>query len=803
MIARFAALSGWMFAIAAAWSVASAEPPIRFPASAVVDATRWSEDAAMNLDPSAGGDDTAAMQALVDRYSDTSRMVYFPPGVYDLSAPIVFPISKTNRSTAKTILQGAGREHTRFRLADHSGVEDAVWKMQIKTADAFRNAIRDLTIDIGVGNPAATGLRFVGCNQAIVSDVDIVSSDPERVGKVGLELGTGRNGPLLVRHLKVVGFDVGIHTAFQTASQTFEHITLHDQRQYGWVNEADQNVFVRDLQTRGSVTAVQNFPQGAGENAVFTLLDSHLVGTGVVDEVPAIRTEERLFARNVKTEGFGRSVVYRQSNGYIAGNRELPAGPIDEYWSEGIGPRKTGGVFELFPHSPDTTLQLPIAEVPQVPWEYDLTRWASPADFIRQNDDGTPSGIAGDEHDDAAALTAAFESGATTIYFPADAGTWVIDSPVTWRAPVRRIIGTHGTIGTTTRQRGDRQRGEVSGGAIEIGDAAPPVIIIERLRTDPRSPVAIRHQSNTTIVATQLQGFGYLADCLSPGDLFINDVVDGDFRFRNQNVWARQLNVEGKADASDPEQPDQKLLNDGGRLWALGTKVENVGTIARTINGGRTELLGVYRNNNQPATENNPAFVTVDAATSVVNFDLATAASDAYALWVSETRGDVTQTAERFGGGHVYAGFDAATLWDVQRVMMTDDDDPAITYRGDWTPTDGLPGGYLGDGFRYADDPAARAFASWNVPQMGSYEIAVRWVNNFGRNDHTGHSKAVPILIDVGDQQIETMIDQRRGGGRWVVVGQVDARRGEVIDVVVGPAESGKVIVDGFRATLK
>ena len=55
------------------------------------------------------------------------------------------------------------------------------------------------------------------------------------------------------------------------------------------------------------------------------------------------------------------------------------------------------------------------------------------------------------------------------------------------------------------------------------------------------------------------------------------------FDFGGQTVWARQLN---------PEQKDLNILNDGGSLWILGMKNEEDGTQIKTINGGKTELLG-------------------------------------------------------------------------------------------------------------------------------------------------------------------------------------------------------------------
>jgi hypothetical protein len=67
--------------------------------------------------------------------------------------------------------------------------------------------------------------------------------------------------------------------------------------------------------------------------------------------------------------------------------------------------------------------------------------------------------------------------------------------------------------------------------------------------------------------------------------LFLEDVVGDSFRFRKQQVWARQLNIENEG---------THLTNDGGHIWILGCKTERGGTLAHTLGGGRTEILGGF-----------------------------------------------------------------------------------------------------------------------------------------------------------------------------------------------------------------
>ncbi|MEM6472577.1 MAG: glycosyl hydrolase family 28-related protein, partial [Planctomycetota bacterium] len=760
--------------------------------SAVIDVTRWSEDAALNANPAPGNNDYAALQAVINEFAGTGRIIYLPAGEYEIDQPLIMPIEGSNRATANTILQGFNRDETTIKLTDNQNVDGAAIQFQVITADAFRNAVRDLTIDVGTGNPLADGLRFTGNNQATVKNVHIRSSDASFAGDVGLELGTGENGPLLVENVSIDGFDVGIRTAVQTASQTFESISLSNQQVFGWVNEADQNVFVRNLTSVNEVRAIHNFPFRFGENSVFTLVDSRLEGIGEATNVSAILTEERFYAANVETPEYQRPVEYRQSNGFIAGNRDLEGDFIEEYWSEGGENRKTGGTFELFEGSPDGSLRLPTRNAPEIPFDTDLSRWASPTSYVTQNADGSPSGIAGDDHDDSLAIQAAIDSGATTIYFPNE-GVWLIDDVVTVRGNVERLIGLESRLATIT---GD--------GRVRLNQTAADAVVIERFAGSGRDAVKFEHVSSQTIVGRNMQGFEYVPATDSPGDVFLLDVVNGGYEFRNQNVWAWQLNVEGRADVNDDSLPDQKILNDNANLWVLGTKIENQGTIVRTINGGRTELLGVYRNNNEPSDADNPAFVNVDSSLSVVNFDAATAAGNAYALWISETRGSETRTSERFDGGHVYSGFADSVAWDTNREVVVDNRDPEVTLTGTWQNSATLPGGYLDSDIAYSDEPGAQAAFTPDLPIAGDYEVFIRWIDDFGGQDHSGHGNQVPVDVVHAGGTASTTVNQRTGGGRWVSLGVFEFEAGTDGEVVLSTeGTSERTIADGVRFSFR
>lgn len=776
------------------------------PDAGVIDLTNWSDDPALNADPAPGNNDTAALQAALDSLvppegapnntpTNINRILYLPEGEYLIDQQLTVPIRTSNRASVGAIIQGQNRDKVVIKVQDNIDLQGSAILYQVITADAFRNAVRDLTIDIGAGNPNAKGLTFVANNNGTVSNVSVVSSDPDHAGRVGLELGTGANGPLLVENVSVDGFDVGIRTAFQDASQAFEDISLTNQQVFGWVNEGDQNVFVRNLTSVNEVQAVHNGPNGTNlENSVFTLVDSTLQGIGAAADELAIYTEERLYARNVNVPGYGRAVRRVERNGFLQGNFFVDGDYIDEYWSGGgIEGQAGGGSHELFEGSPDTSLGLEIQDAPDIPLDPDLNNWASPTAFVTQNVDGTPSGVADDAFDDSLAIQAAIDSGATTLYFPF--GRWVVDQTVQVRSNVERIHGMESSIGSLSGE-----------GAFRIGETASDAIVYERIGGFFAESVQIEHDSDTTLVGRNLQGFEYVPTSESPGDLFLYDVVQGHFEFRNQNVWARQLNTEGRADVNDPGLPDQKILVDNANLWVLGLKIENQGTIVRNINDGNVELLGVYRNNTNFSDEDNPAFVTVDANTSVVNFDAATAASNAYALWVSETRDGVTVTSPRFGGslGHVYSGFDSQTLWDLRQEVIVDNRDVGVTLTGEWTETRAFPGGFQDEDALFSRDAAATATFSPQLPVGGEYEVFVRWMNNWGGQDHSNHARNVPITVTHSGGESTTTVDQGVDGGKWVSFGTHSFESNGNASVTIASDGSGRaVIADAVRFVLK
>ncbi|MFE4108207.1 DUF4347 domain-containing protein [Almyronema epifaneia] len=572
--------------------------------------------------PNDGLDDTAAIQQALNENTGDSYIFYFQNGVYDISNTLTLGASEK-----RSIFQGQSEAGTVLRLMDSvspsfSGAILQTGGINNTTADRFRNAVRNLTLNIGVNKPNAKGLQFWANNQGTVKDVTILSEDGQ--GDIGLDMAfDDAIGPLLVQGLTVDGFDYGIVTRWPTASQTFEDITLTNQNVYGWWNTSSQRVFARDVKSTNAVTAILN----NGE-AGFVLTDSVLTGIGAANNLPAIVTQKSMYISNTETSGYSLALDNIVSFG--RGNPDVLPGYIEAYSGNGSGDNRSGAPFELF-DSPDRLLKLPVEDAPVIPWDTNFSNWSGPHLHVTEVN-GVLSGVPNDLLDDTAAIQAAIDSGASTIYIPQ--GEWALDGTLNLRGNVVRFIGTEALL-----EAGPN-------GVIRILDDTSAPLVIERLEGLGR----IEHASDRTLVLNNLQGFEYVPGINAPGDVFINDSVGAASTFRNQRVWARQLNIEGNNQA-DPN-IEAKILNDNSQVWILGLKTEDPGTVIKTINGGSTELLGTFHAGSGTSNTSNPRFVTVDAA-----FSVAGVYGGNFARWASETRNGTTRTTNTFNLADAYTAY--------------------------------------------------------------------------------------------------------------------------------------------------
>lgn len=547
-------------------------------------------------------DDTAAIQALLNAHPNEGRILYFPAGTYLISNTLRWPHGQIGGWEEKrTVVQGQDRAKSILKLkdacdgyTDKSSPRAMIWTGSAP-AQRFGNAIRDLTIDTGKKNDGAIGLQFDANNQGCVRDVTIRSGDGKAL--TGLDMAySDEIGPLLVKNVKILGFDYGIRTAHAVDSMTFEHITLQNQNRFAFVNEG-QCVSVRDLKTTGPVPGLVN---SAGIGLV-TLVDSSFSGRGKASGKPAVENAGFLFARNVTSTTFAET-IHNTATATRAATRT-----VEEFTSH---PPLALGDPRM------RSLNLEIKETPEIPWD-PLESWASPTHFGAKPDD---------DQDDTEAIQKAIDSGKSTVYFPC--GLFQIRDTILVRGAVRRLIGCEATIDVPDL------KGKP---AFKIVDGTSPVVVFERLSSGYSTTPTLDNASKRTLV---------IKDCCNvcgtmtgPGDVFIEDVCANpftNFQFKGQNVWARQLNVENEG---------THVVNDGGNLWILGFKTERGGTLIETKNGGKTEVLGGFCYTTT-AGKLAPMFVNDESYVSVVIGE-SCFTGDPYTILVRETLKGATRELKR------------------------------------------------------------------------------------------------------------------------------------------------------------
>jgi len=464
--------------LALSTSAAAERRDVTFPADAgVIDVTRPPYHAKGD----GVSDDTAALQRAIDDHTGKRHVIYLPAGTYLVSGTLRWPDKDRNGQQVWgfTHVQGQGRDRTVLKLKDAS-FPDPSKPQPVMTsgrhgsADWFNNYICDLTIDTGRDNAGAIGLQFFSNNVGAIRSVGITSGDGR--GVTGLDLGyNDMNVPLLVKGLSVRGFAVGVRTGHSVNSQVFEHVELGGQHECGLRNDG-QCVSIRDLRSTNAVPAVEN------NGGLMVLLDSTLRGADATHA--AMTNRAGLYARGLRTEGY-RSAIDNQS-----GHRRGAGGPVVPEFT-------SADPVRLFP-SPNRALGLPIKETPEVPWD-DPSTWANVARY-----GADPAGV----KDSSAAIQAAIDSGATTVYFPT--GTYALSRPILVRKAVRRVVGFNSVVD---------YEGDIKP-AFRVLDGEAPVVVVENF-----FPLGsgIRHESDRTLVVRDCELRGY--EGTGRGDLFVEDVV--------------------------------------------------------------------------------------------------------------------------------------------------------------------------------------------------------------------------------------------------------------------------------------
>ncbi len=571
--------------------------------------------------------DTQAIQKAIRANVGTNKTIYFPKGTYLISDRLDWRDSNGNWR-ARLAFQGQNRAETIIKLKNNAPgyTNPSQPKAVIYTASqnpfddigsgnqAFDNLFYDLTVDTGVGNRGAIAIDYVGNNMGSIRNVTIRSGDGQ--GQVGLGMLRYGPGPCLIKNVQISGFNYGISVLHMDYGPTFEHITLLNQKVAGIRNQ--ENVLsIRGLKSTNSVPVIQN----VAEYGLVTLINGYF--TKGSSSVSAIENQGGLYARNIVTSGYQSAVKQKGS--------VIPGSTQSEFVSH-----KT---LSLFPSS-DKALNLPIEETPTF-HDNNLSNWASVKNF---------GAIPDDYGDDTDAIQAAMDSGKSTIYFPQ--GIYYINSTIQVRGQVRKILG----MGSTIEIGPDNTFSDPANpkAVLRFENGTQAVVILQRLNFSHWSSypfaggICIEHASPKTLV---LQDINMMSDpkyfyrnTAGVGKLFIENVASlAAYNFKYpQDVWARQLNPEGRYVSG------AIIYKNGGKLWILGMKTEGLVTVLETTGGARTEMLGGLLYSVGKVGMNVPAFVNNESKQSLIYAVTAHGGVDYnYNIQVEETRDGVTKTLLR------------------------------------------------------------------------------------------------------------------------------------------------------------
>jgi Pectate lyase superfamily protein len=534
-------------------------------------------------------DDTEALQQALLDHPAGNWVIYLPNGVYLVSNTLHWPGGPQDDAQSATILEGENRSGAVLKLMDYcpsfgvAGKAKAVLWTGDRGTRHYRNAIRNLTVDTGIGNVAAIGIQFSGNRQACVREVTINSGDG--AGVAGLDMTQAeQTGPCLVKDLRVKGFEYGVRLAGALHIAVLESIDLEGQKVAGLRN-AGLVAAVRDLRSVNECPAVQNMDA----TGLLTLLDATLKGLPTRRPTPAIVNRGMLFGRRLGTPGYTNSVENR------AGHNEGASGPeVREFVSHGI--------VAQFP-SPQYAMDLAVEMTPAPPPD-PPSAWVAPARGTNAADDGP-------------AIQAVIDGGAGTVYLPH--GQWVIHSTVVLRGKVKRLLGCEARLSVRVPDGKP---------AFRIEDGESKSVLIERLAADSAVNPLIEQASGRDLAVCDCSGAGLT--WIGNGDIFLENVWSPMPLIlpKGRRLWARQWNVTAQG---------TKLLNDGGTAWLFGFSGEMPGTLIETRAGGKTELLGGLCN----ATGSwkfEPMLVVTDASASFTVGETSME-NTPYQIIVEETRG--------------------------------------------------------------------------------------------------------------------------------------------------------------------
>ncbi|MBD3346476.1 MAG: hypothetical protein GF401_15590 [Chitinivibrionales bacterium] len=503
-------------------------------------------------------DDARAFEEVFGRSKEhregSLRSIYIPNGTYLISRTIKWGDKKKD-------VRGESRKGVIIMLEDScEGFGDAsnprpVFQVEYgHPAQNFCQTIRNLTVDIGAGNPGAIGIAFHTNNYGGIWNVAIRSSDPQKRGTVGLALHYNAPGPGIVSEVTVDGFDRGISVHHSMFSFTFEKISLLNQRIAGFENKGNTIALGR-LTSQNSVPALIN----TGEPSLISLVDARLLGGNHQNTAVINDNNASMLMKNVFTEGYAATC-----SDCTGATIEIPDRVVPFFSSH--------GTISLFEH-PQALVDLKVEDPPVLPLG-PPEKWLNAAKLKPAKHvvaDGSTV------KDFGPSIQKAIDRGVEVIYFPP--GNYPVYQTIHILNKLKGLFGAENA----------QLKCIVPGKPVfVIEDGTPEAVLLDINQSyNCRYLVWALHASKRTLI----MGNGSYYNSVPGGKVFIEDAVSCPLIFDRQQVWIRQVNPE-KYDY------DPSITNRGGDLWVLGLKTEKDRPVIGTYDGGRTVMYGgaIYKN---------------------------------------------------------------------------------------------------------------------------------------------------------------------------------------------------------------
>ena len=603
------------------------------------------------------------------------QIIYLPAGTYLLSDTLACQLNRVNSAHASFQIKaseayqwikgdGAGKTVLRLRSAEDIGIfgSPEAPKPVLQTARyaydrkqsgniKFQLWVTDLSVVVPGDQPHAVGLSYGVANMGAVRRVHIQAEG--EAGHVGLALVQNNNGPGLIEEVCIEGFSTGIEINDASGKNFYlKNIKLLNQRPRGvGFAVSDKIIGVENMvihQQHADVTGVslrntRSESSTTGGMAHLTILSPHFQYTGRGEaSAPAINIKQgHLYMRGAEFKNYGNQPIRDHGKPRKGTNGELVL-------VHGRSMEEEPNVVVTVDGAPAQSLNLPLKPTPKIPeraWEQlesgDVTT-VSKNDLRKSKLAVSTAWVivqpAGDG-DDTELLQAALDSGARYVglindkaFFAKDTlhvnrpGTpgnveliyghmtdIILTGPIYREAPFiesNEHVGIHLHTGRHEEffLKGIRFAGVVPKGhhwgaedfQVLQNDAASTVVMVDvRAKSGPK---AYRNGQLSEGQEVYFDNVEFAYSRAFPQEMLI---------FKNQSVWARNLNVEMPVMDREYFLPEMgkesqrflsattapRMVNDGGRLFTIGQKVgEHSGPFMLTAGGGRTELLSLFLN---------------------------------------------------------------------------------------------------------------------------------------------------------------------------------------------------------------